>query len=112
MKKIFLALIAIIPFTTFAQIRNIDSSSATSLVESISAFVNEWLIPLMVLGALAFFLIGVIQYIKESDDSKREDRKQKIFWGLIGLLVMLSVWSLVFVISGTFNVFTGGSLAQ
>ena len=97
------------PLLSFAQaskISSIDSSSATNLVTSIAKFINYWVIPIMVLVALAYFIAGVVMYIGENEDTKRKEKKQKMFWGLVGLFVMLSVWSLVFVIANTFNIST------
>ncbi len=88
-------------------ITSLKSNNITDLAEKLAKFINSWLIPMFVLAALAYFLIGAIQYIAVVDDSKKAEKKQKMFWGLIGLFVMLSVWSLVFVISNTFGVSTG-----
>jgi glucan phosphoethanolaminetransferase (alkaline phosphatase superfamily) len=98
----------ITPFFTFAKekIRSIDSTNATNFVTTVAEFINQWVIPIMVLLALAYFLFGVVTYIGERDDSKIEEKKQKMFWGLIALFIMLSVWSLVYVISDTFNIDT------
>ena len=107
-KYILIPTVSFIPYFAFAQskIRNIDSTNATTLVTTIAKTINQWIIPLMVLFALAYFLYGVLTYIGEREDSKREEKKQKMFWGLIALFVMLSVWSLVFVIANTFNIDT------
>ncbi len=88
-------------------IRSLSANNITDLAKSIARFINSWLIPMFILGALAYFLIGVVQYIGVSDDAKKAEKRQKMFWGLIGLLVMLSVWSLVFVIKNTFGISTG-----
>lgn len=52
-----------------------------------------------VLFAVAFllFIYGMFKYffLKSSDPKAREDGKAFIFWGIIGLAVMFSVWGLV-----------------
>ena len=93
-------------FAQASKISSIDSSNATSLVTSIAKFINYWIIPIMVLVALAYFITGVVMYIGENEDTKRKEKKQKMFWGLVGLFVMLSVWTLVFVIANTYNIST------
>ena len=86
---------------------SLRANNITDLAEKLAKFINTWLIPMFVLAALAYFLLGVFQYIAATDDSKKAEKKQKMFWGLIGLFVMLSVWSLVFVIKNTFGISTG-----
>ena len=54
--------------------------------------------------SLAFFLWGVVKYIRESGDEKaREEGKKMMFYGLIGLFVFVSVWGLVNVVVNTFG---------
>ena len=96
-----------VPSFIFAKSSSLRANNLSGLVKGIGLFINSWLIPMFVLAALVYFLIGVIQYIGISDDSKKSEKKQKMFWGLIGLFVMLSVWSLVFVIKNTFGISTG-----
>ena len=108
-KYLIIAFGFFMPLLSFAQaskIHSIDSTNATSLVTTIAKFINYWVIPIMVLVALAYFIAGVVMYIGENEDTKRKEKKQKMFWGLVGLFVMLSVWSLVFVIANTFNIST------
>lgn len=63
------------------------------------------LIPILVTLALIAFFWGVARYaIKGADDEKaREQGKQIMIWGIIGLFVIVSVWGLVAVVQNTFN---------
>lgn len=63
------------------------------------------LIPILITIALIVFLWGVARYvIKGADDEKeREQGKQIMIYGIIGLFVMVSVWGLVAIVSNTFN---------
>ncbi|MBI5004835.1 MAG: hypothetical protein HZC04_01455 [Candidatus Lloydbacteria bacterium] len=63
------------------------------------------LIPILVTLALIAFFWGVTKYaIKGADDEKeREQGKQIMIWGIIGLFVIVSVWGLVAVVQNTFN---------
>ena len=56
------------------------------------------------LFALAFlyFLYGVLIFIINADDeSKRAIGKQHMFWGLIGLFIMVSVYGILDVVIST-----------
>ncbi|MCC6290489.1 hypothetical protein IT398_00205 [Candidatus Nomurabacteria bacterium] len=54
--------------------------------------------------AVAYFLMGVLKYVRQSgsDDDREEGRKMMIY-GIVALFVMVSVWGLVNVLGGTFN---------
>ncbi len=108
MKKIITTISFIfLPFWVYAQ----AAADAKSLVGFITNLFNKRLIPIMILLALIYIIYGVIEYIRAVEDSQgREEKKQKIFWGIIGLFVILTVWSLVFIIAHTFGVFVGGTL--
>ncbi len=63
------------------------------------SLVNDYLVPLIISVALIYFLWGVISYIQKPDDKGRD----MIFWGLIGLFAMVSVWGLVNLLDNTFK---------
>ena len=63
------------------------------------------LIPLIIGVALVGFLYGVAKFILCADDSsKREEGRQLMIWGVIGLFVMVSVWGIVNVVAQTFGI--------
>jgi hypothetical protein len=52
--------------------------------------------------ALLYFLFGVLVFIKNADDeSARETGKKHIFWGIIGLFIMVSVYGIISIVVGT-----------
>ena len=60
------------------------------------------IIPLIFTLAFLFFLWGMTMYIRGSDDvKKREESKKFIYWGIIALTVMISVWGIVKIINTT-----------
>lgn len=112
-KYLLIIYLGFIPFLAHAQAatNSISSDNASSLVSSLTKFINKSVIPLIVLLALVYVMYGIFQYIKEDGgDAEREEKKQKIFWGIIGLFVILSVWAIVFMIANTFNIQSGGIL--
>ncbi len=66
------------------------------IVEVLSAVVG-----LLIAGAVVFVLYGAFQMIQSEE--KRDEGKQKIYHGIIGLFVMVSVWGLVRIIQSTFS---------
>lgn len=60
------------------------------------------IIPLIFTLAFLFFLWGMTMYIRGSDDvKKREESKKFIYWGIIALTVMISVWGIIKIINTT-----------
>ncbi len=46
----------------------------------------------------------MVMYIRGSDDvKKREESKKFIYWGIIGLTVMVSIWGIVKIVNTTFG---------
>lgn len=55
--------------------------------------------------ALAYFLVGVIQFMwsGESEDS-REKGRMHILWGLIGMGVMFAAFAILKIVTSTFGI--------
>lgn len=52
--------------------------------------------------AVIFFLWGVFIFVMNaSDKGKREEGKKKIFFGIIAIFVMVSVWGIIKTINNT-----------
>ena len=62
------------------------------------------LAPMLVAVAVVILLIAILGYIKAGgDEEKKKTYKDLMIYGIIGLFVMVSVWGLVAILSGTFN---------
>ena len=72
--------------------------------EAIIDIINSYIIPLIIGVAGLIFMIGVIKYVTAGDDAAgREGARNMMVWGIIALFVMISVWGLVNLLVGTFN---------
>ena len=83
---------------------------AVGAVESINDLFNlseeiiNKLAPLLIAVAVIILLIGIINYIRAGDDEeKRAKGKNEMTFGIIGRFAMVSIWGLVAILSGTFN---------
>lgn len=45
--------------------------------------------------AFLFFLIGMLRFFYSQSDEDRAKGKQHMVWGIVGLVVLFSVWGLV-----------------
>jgi len=74
---------------------------AAGAVESINDLFN---LTEEIINKLAPLLIGIINYIRAGDEEEKRDKgKNEMIYGIIGLFVMVSIWGLVAILSGTFN---------
>lgn len=65
-----------------------------------------YVVPIIIGFALIAFLWGVLKYLfAGSDEKQREESKQFMLWGIIGLTVMVSVWGLVSVLANVFGMY-------
>lgn len=83
---------------------NSSSSGAgiDKLMRSISRVILNPLILFLFALALAFFLYGVMQFILNGDnEEKRKSGKAHILWGIIGMVIMVSVFGIMQLILNT-----------
>ena len=77
--------------------------------DSIIGIINIILVPVLIAIAFIVFLWGVYKYFiyhGDSESDKMEGRKYAM-WGIIGLVVIFSVWALVNILMGALNL-SGG----
>ena len=81
-----------------------DTTDFKSLVSNITTGILAPLIPLIIGLAVVVFLWGVLRFIVAAGDvKKREEGRNFIIWGLIGITIMLSIWGLVKILTDTLN---------
>lgn len=103
MKKsafISFGLALVMPMMALAQIPN------TAYVETWIGTASTWLsraITIIMVLMTLWFLIGVFRYIAEKDASKLPERRKKMFNGLIGLFVAVSVWGIIAIAQNVFG---------
>jgi hypothetical protein len=88
------------PALAFAAITDIQD-----LGDTILSIINEVLVPIVFAIAFIVFIWGVFQYFIQggSDEEAKEKGKSLMLWGLIGFFLMVSIWGLVNILVGTFD---------
>lgn len=73
--------------------------------------VNSILVPVLFAVAFAVFLWGVYKYFiyGADNETERETGKKFVLWGVIGFVIISSVWGLVNVVKQTLIPSTAGS---
>jgi hypothetical protein len=64
---------------------------------------------LIIAASIVYIIWGAFTMIRSED--KREDAKKTIYYGVIGLFVMVSVWGLVHILDNTFQLSGQGPIA-
>lgn len=65
--------------------------------------VNSYLIPILFAVAFIVFLYGIYKYFiqEASSESDKADGRKFAMWGIIGFIIISSVWGLVNLVGGT-----------
>ena len=79
-------------------------AEASSFVAKVNEFILFPLIYLLMSVAFLVFLWGCAQYIFGADnDQARAQGRKHILWGIVGLFIMVSAWSILGLVAGTFG---------
>ena len=87
-----------LPLVSFAAVNNI-SDVGTFIINTI----NNILVPVLFAVAFIVFLWGAFTtfILGAGSEDVREKGKNLMLWGLIGFFVMVSIWGLVNILTGT-----------
>ncbi|MCC7436497.1 hypothetical protein IT402_01315, partial [Candidatus Nomurabacteria bacterium] len=82
----------------------ISFDSLLDILVWLKCVIGSAIIPLIFTLAFLYFLWGMVMFIRGADDvKKREESKKFIYWGIIALTVMVSVWGIVRIVTSTFG---------
>ncbi len=80
-------------------------STIQDLLLKINSAILNPLILLLLAAALLIFVWGIVQFLgSEEGGEARNQGKKNLLWGLVGLLIMVSVYGLIQFILGTFGI--------
>ncbi len=87
-----------LPLVSFAAVNNI-SDAGSFIINTI----NNVLVPVLFAVAFIVFLWGAFDtfILGANNEEVKEKGKNLMLWGLIGFFVMVSVWGLVNILTGT-----------
>jgi hypothetical protein len=102
MKKIaYIGTALALPFFALAQTIN----SAQDLASFTINLINNVAVPLVFALAFIVFIWGVFRFfiLGGHDAAKQKSGKELMIWGIVGFALMLSVWGLVHILTGTLS---------
>lgn len=99
--------VLLVPHLAFAQ----GLSPLMIFFQSVSK-VLAILIPVLVALAVAVFFWGLVRYLwtSASNPDAASENKKIMYWGVIAIFVMVSLWGLVLFIGKALNIGQGGSV--
>ena len=82
-----------------------NSRDISSVARTVRYIINDILVPVLFALAFIVFLYGIAKtYIfSVGDEGGVKEGHQLILWGIIGFVVMISLWGLVNVVANTFG---------
>lgn len=85
--------------TTF---RNYIGNGTTGII----GLLNTVVVPVIFALAFAAFIWGVVNYffLNGGDEKKRAEGRSFIFWGIIGIVILFSVWGFVNLLLSTLGI--------
>jgi len=92
-------------FVSALLIPRVALAQATTIVDLIGVFqtIIGALVPLIIGLAVLAILIGLAKYAFRAGDEKAQDEgRRTIFWGIITLFIMVSLWGFVGILSKLF----------
>lgn len=89
----------------------IDQKPLQGYANSIVNIINNALVPLLLAVAFIVFLFGVYKYFiaGAEKDTEREEGRKFVLYGIIGFVIILSVWGLVAIVRNTLNLTTSSN---
>ena len=76
----------------------------SDLIQFFTCIIQVSIIPLIVAIGVILFVYGVVKFIGTDQPAEREQGKQFMIWGIVGLAVIFFVWGLVQILGDTFGV--------
>jgi hypothetical protein len=93
-----------LPLIAFAQAPQGPNLNAIKpYSDALITLINGILVPILIAIAFIVFLWGVYKYfiLGADDEAARQTGRQFVLWGIIGLVVIFTVWALVALVMGT-----------
>ena len=118
MKKKLIVLSGIagfLPLLAFAQVTGTFNSCAgvgTGTIQGVLCVIGDILniaIPILIALGVVYFVWGVITYVIASDEEAKKAGRNRMIFGIIGLVVIIAVWGLVRIVTNTFGINSGAT---
>jgi uncharacterized membrane protein YidH (DUF202 family) len=84
---------------------NVAYASVDSFISNVNQLIINPLIILLFALAVVYFLYGVFEFISNGDnEEKKTTGKSHMVWGIVGIVIMMGVFTILNMIMNTFNI--------
>jgi uncharacterized membrane protein len=94
------------PMLVFAQTQGTcltyQGGGIEAFICKIGSILNT-IIPVLVVLGVVYFVWGVVQYVIASDEEAKKTGRNRMIYGIIGLVVIVGMWGLVNIVTRTFG---------
>jgi hypothetical protein len=91
-------------YSNFSSCDAIKLKSLINILIWLKCLIVAVAIPLIFALAFLFFLIGVFKFMTADTPDKKKNGQKLVWWGLIGLFVMVSVWGIIKIVNNTLGI--------
>jgi len=113
-------ILGLLPVAAFAQISttgsttlgcNYSAQTGGTLIGLLCRFgqILNAVVPVLIALAVVWFIWGVIMYLVGDDEEAKKRGRNRIIYGIIGLVVIVGLWGLVNLLSNTFGLSNQGN---
>ncbi len=98
--------LALAPMFAFAQTSSNCAIGSGGTLSGILCQVGNLLnsvMPVIIALGVVYFIWGVVSYVVGSDEEAKKKGRDRIIYGIIGLVVIVSIWGLVAILKNTFG---------
>ncbi len=74
------------------------------------ATILNTIIPVLIVLGVVYFIWGVVQYVIGGDEEAKTAGRDKMIYGVIGLVVIVGLWGLVAIVRNTFGLSNAQSI--
>ncbi len=110
MKKHIITITALSLATPLFAAAQTQLNNVSDVGQFIINLINQVAVPVVFALAFVVFIFGVFRafIVGANDESAKEKGKNLIIWGIGGMVIMLTVWGLVHIITGSFGTNNSG----
>ena len=84
------------------------STSFNGFLYNVESMIIDPLIKLLFALAIVFFLYGVFEFLSNQDnDEKKTTGKSHMLWGIVGITIMMGVWTILGILLNTMGISKG-----
>jgi hypothetical protein len=101
------------PLMALAQVQNTGgrcSGVGLGTIDGIICKIGDILsiiIPILVVLAVVYFIWGVVSFVISNDEEAKTKGRDRMIFGIIGLVVIVAMWGLVGILNNTFGLGAG-----